>query len=39
MPKIPLLIDVNLANSQLLAAIYASIREILSHFFFATELC
>jgi len=39
MAKTFLLFVVNLANSQLLAAIHASIRKVLSHFSFATELC
>jgi len=39
MAKILLIFVVNLANSQLLAAFYAAIRRILSHFSFATELC
>jgi len=39
MAKIFLLFVVNFANSLLLAAIHASIRNILSHLSFATELC
>jgi len=39
MAKIFLIFVVNLANSPLLATIHASIRKLLSHFSFATDLC